>query len=118
MDVLGGPGPEDAQAAGVPLGDVQGQLVAFWQAGGASDPQQHRRHVLQIWRRQQTSPSDLEETTDISFRSGGDNRDISFRSGGDNRDMSFRSGGDNRDMSFRSGGDNRDMSSRYSTLQD
>ena len=43
-------GPKDSDLLGVPLRDVQGQLVAGGQLGRTLGPQNHQRHVFQIWR--------------------------------------------------------------------
>ena len=43
-------GPKDSDLLGVPLRDVHGQLVASGQLGRTLGPQNHQRHVFQIWR--------------------------------------------------------------------
>ena len=43
-------GPEDSDLLGVPPRDVQGQLVPWGQLGRTLGPQNHGRHVIQIWR--------------------------------------------------------------------
>lgn len=40
--------PEDSDTLCVALRDVHGELVARWELGGASGPQHHDGHVLQI----------------------------------------------------------------------
>ncbi|TNN40772.1 hypothetical protein EYF80_049066 [Liparis tanakae] len=47
-DLLCAAGLEDSDALGVALRDVHGELVAVRQLGGASGPQHHQRHVLQL----------------------------------------------------------------------
>ncbi len=43
-----GSGPKDSDTLCVALRDVHGELIALGQLGGASGPQHHDRHVLQI----------------------------------------------------------------------